>query len=140
MKNLTTDFATKQDKPFLISNSKLSGEIFDRKYKYNEILVAKIDNQSVGYLVYDYLWHHIPFISFIWVVSKYRKSGIGKTLLSYLEKFLIKRGNDMLFSSSEENAIKAQEWHRHMGFKDRGSILGIDDNNTSEVFFKKVIK
>ena len=137
MKYNIIDFAKKQDEHFLINNSKLNSEGFNRKFEHHEILIAKINNQSVGYLVYDYLWHHIPFISFIWVDDKYRKIGIGGALLDYLEKFLITKGYNDLFSSSEENAKEAKAWHRHMDFKDCGSILEINNDNTGEIFFKK---
>ncbi|NHZ85563.1 MAG: GNAT family N-acetyltransferase [Planctomycetia bacterium] len=137
MNDISVKFAGKQDELFLLNNSQLTSEVFNRKYQHDEILIATLDGQAVGFLVFDYLWYHIPFIVFIWINVKYRKKGIGKTLLSHLEKFLLNKGNVILFSSSEENAINAQAWHRHMGFKDCGSISGINYNNTSEVFFKK---
>ena len=140
MQNIIIDFAKKDDEQYLLKNSQLTSEYFNRKHMYDEILVAKIDNQSVGYLVYDYLWHHIPFISFIWVESKYRKNRIGITLLTYFENYLSTKNHNALFSSSEETAINAQTWHRRMGFKNYGSILEINDNNKSEVFFKKNLK
>lgn len=140
MKELSINLATKQNESFLRENAQLSGELFNRKLKYNEILVAKVDNQTVGLLVFDYLWYHIPFIAFIWVDSKYRKNGIGRALLYRLEKFFLKGKNDVLFSSSKENAKEAQAWHKHMGFKECGLISEINDDNTGEVFFRKSLK
>lgn len=139
MKNITIQFTDKPDKSFLLKNSKLPGEIFDRKYQYDEILVAKVENQLVGFLVFDYLWYHIPFISFIWVESKYRKNGIGSALLTHLEKYLSANNHNVLFSSSEKTAIEAQAWHRRMGFEDSGEIIKINDDNIGELFFKKTI-
>jgi len=65
MQNISVNFTTKRDEQFLLNNSQLTSEVFNRKYKYDEILVAKVDNQTVGLLVFDYLWYHIPFIAFI---------------------------------------------------------------------------
>ena len=101
MQNISIDFATKRDEQFLLNNSQLTSEVFNKKYKYNEILVEKVDNTLAGFLILDYLWYHIPFITFIWVNDKYQKSGIGRALLERLEKFLLKGENDVLFSSSE---------------------------------------
>lgn len=140
MQNISVNFTTKRDEQFLLNNSQLTSEVFNRKYKYDEILVAKVDNQTVGLLVFDYLWYHIPFIAFIWVDSKYRKNGIGRALLYRLEKFFLKGKNDVLFSSSKENAKEAQAWHKHMGFKECGLISEINDDNTGEVFFRKSLK
>ncbi len=137
MIDVSVKFAEQQDELFLLKNSQLTSKVFNRKYPHNEILIAKVDGKAIGFLVFDYLWYHIPFIVFIWINIKYRKKGIGKTLLFHLEKFLLNKGNVVLFSSSEENAINAQAWHRYMGFKDCGSISDINDDNTGEVFFKK---
>ena len=140
MKELSINLATKQDESFLRENAQLSGELFNRKLKYNEILVAKVDIQPVGFLIFDYLWYHIPFIAFIWVDDKYRKNGIGRALLYHLEKFLLKGENYVLFSSSEENAKEAQAWHKQMGFKKCGLISEINYGDNGEVFFRKSLK
>ena len=77
MNDLSINFIVKQDKPFLLKYSQLPSEDFDRKYKYEEILIAKVASKTVGLLVFDYLWYDTPFIEFIWVDDKYRKSDIG---------------------------------------------------------------
>lgn len=140
MKELSINLATKQDESFLRENAQLSGELFNRKLKYNEILVAKVDTKPVGFLIFDYLWSKVPFIAQIWIVNGYRKKGIGKGLLNYFERYLSDNNHTMLFSSSMENAKEAQAWHKQMGFKEYGLISEINDDNTGEVFFRKSLK
>ena len=137
MNNINVVFATKLDQYFLTENAHISSELFNRKLKYKEILIAKIDEKRAGILISEYLWSHIPFIAQIWINVDFRKIGIGKSMLNYFEQYLIENNHFILLSSSMENNINAQDWHRHMGFKDCGIISEINDDNTGEVFFKK---
>ena len=137
MQNINIDFATKQDELFIRKNVELTSEFFNRKVKYNEIFVAKVENKQVGFLIFDYLWSEVPFMASIWINPEYRKIGIGKSMLNYFKQYLSDNNYTMLFSSSMENAKEAQAWHKHMGFKECGFISEINDDNTSEVFFRK---
>ena len=137
MKHIVIEFATKQDLQFLQKNTEITADLLDRKLKYNEILIAKVEDRQVGFLIFEYLWSHIPFIAQIWIHADYRKKGIGKSLLNYFEKYLRENNYTILLSSSMENVIEAQAWHKHMGFIDSGLISKINDDNTDEVFFKK---
>jgi len=140
MKNLIVSFATISDNLFLKDNSQLSNKTLNQKLLNNEILVAKSDKKSVGLLILDYLWNHIPFISFIWVDEKYRQFGVGKALLIFLEAYLIKNKYTQIISSSMENAKDAQAWHKHMGFNKCGLISEINADKIGEVFFRKTLK
>ena len=140
MKHIVIEFATKQDLQFLQKNTDITGDLLDRKLKYQEILIAKVEDRQVGFLIFEYLWSHIPFIAQIWIHADYRKKGIGKSLLNYFEKYLRENNYTILLSSSMENAIEAQAWHKHMGFKDSGLISKINDDNTDEVFFRKSLE
>ncbi len=137
MQNINIDFATKQDELFIRKNVELTSEFFNRKVKYNEIFVAKVENKQVGFLIFDYLWSEVPFMASIWINPEYRKIGIGKSMLNYFKQYLSDNNYTMLFSSSMENAKEAQAWHKHMGFKECGFISEINDDNTGEVFFRK---
>ena len=130
MKNINVNFVVQQDEPFLRKNAQSTDELFDRKLKYSEILIAKIDNKPVGFLIFDYLWTDVPFIAQIWIFTDNRKIGIGNGLLNYFEQHLSDNNHIMLFSSSMENAKEAQAWHKHMGFIECGFISEINDDNT----------
>ena len=140
MKNVIISFAKKHDNLFLIDNTQLSHKTLNQKLLNNEIIVAKSDRKSIGLLILDFLWNHMPFISLIWVDKNYRRLGVGRALLIFLEDYLIKNNNEQLISSSMENAQDAQTWHKHMGFKECGLISEINADNIGEVFFRKTLK
>ena len=85
-------------------------------------MLAKVDEKVVGFLIFEYLWSHIPFMVQIWINADYRKKGIVKSMLIYFEQYLSKNNQTILLSSSMENNENAQAWHIHMGFKDCGTI------------------
>lgn len=134
---IAIDFASSEDLQFLKEKSSLTNTLLNFKLNNKEIIIAYNDNDPVGYLMLDYLWGHIPFIAFIKVLREEQRKGIGKQLLNFLESYLKNRGQSILFSSSMENAIEAQTWHRKMGFIDSGLILNINKNNVGEIFFRK---
>jgi ribosomal protein S18 acetylase RimI-like enzyme len=136
MQNVNISFAAKPDNLFLKSNTQLPHRTLNQKLLNKEIIVAKSDRKSIGLLILDFLWNHIPFISFIWVVEKYRRLGVGRALLIFLENYLIENNNEQLISSSMENAKDAQAWHQHMGFKECGLISEINADNVGEEFLK----
>ncbi len=133
---LKIDFAELSDKDFLVENSKLAESQIRTKIKNKEVLIARKESRQVGYLIFDFLWGHIPFISFIDVLPEYQREGIGKTLLVSLEEHLSK-DYTVLFSSAMEDAIGAQTWHKKMGFVNSGIIYKINEDKSAEVFFRK---
>ena len=140
MQNVIISFATKPDNLFLKSNTQLPQRTLNQKLLNKEIIVAKSDRKSIGLLILDFLWNHIPFISFIWIDEKYRRLGVGRALLIFLENYLIENNNEQLISSSMETVKDVQAWHQHMGFKECGLISEINADNVGEIFFKKSLK
>jgi len=140
MQNVIISFATKPDNLFLKSNTQLPHRTLNQKLLNKEIIVAKSDRKSIGLLILDFLWNHIPFISLIWIDEKYRRLGVGRALLIFLENYLIENNNEPLISSSMENVKDVQAWHQHMGFKECGLISEINADNVGKVFFKKSLK
>lgn len=114
-------------------------EIIRRKIGWNEIIVAEVEGKRIGYLRFEYLWSKIPYIALILVEKTYRRQGVGRVTLEFLEAFLGKSGHKVLLSSSQANEPEPQAWHRAMGFKDCGFIVGINDGGIREIFFRKYI-
>jgi GNAT superfamily N-acetyltransferase len=110
-----------------------------RKIGSDEVLIAEIDGQRKGYLRLDYLWSNVPYIGLIYVLESARKQGIGRALLSFLEKHLRSNGYTTLLSSSQVDEPSPQAWHRHMGFEECGILNGINPGGVGEVFFRKVL-
>ncbi|MGU8984642.1 GNAT family N-acetyltransferase [Clostridium perfringens] len=113
-------------------------EVISNKIDMKEVIVAELDNKVVGCLKIEYIWTHIPFISYIVVKDGLRGSGIGGSLLNFLEEYLKKEKNsEFLLSSSMTDATKAKKWHIRRGFEECGFITSINENNVGEVFFRK---
>jgi GNAT superfamily N-acetyltransferase len=113
--------------------------ILARKIAAEEILIAEMAGERVGFLRLEYLWSEIPYVALIWVLEPYRRQGVGRALLAFLESFLRARGHAVLMSSSQVNEAEPQSWHRHMGFAECGFLAGINPGDVGEVFFRKTL-
>lgn len=114
--------------------------IISNKIEMKEVIVAELEGEIVGCLKIEYIWTHMPFISYVIVKEGLRTSGIGAKLLSFLENYLKEEKNsEFLLSSSMIDATKAQKWHMRRGFKECGFISSINENGVGEVFFKKYL-
>jgi N-acetylglutamate synthase-like GNAT family acetyltransferase len=111
----------------------------DWKLQNDEIILAEMEKELVGYLRVEYLWAEYPYIGLIIVRPEHQRKGIGRKLLAYLEEHLERQGIYELYSSSQVNEPEPQEWHRHMGFRECGMINGINDGSIGEVFFRKML-
>jgi GNAT superfamily N-acetyltransferase len=106
-----------------------------------EVIIALFGKKIVGIIKFSYLWATRPYIGLIFVKKEFRKKGVGRKLLAFLEKFLVKEGYSYLFISSEEDEKKPQAWHKKMGFFKCGvlSSINLPQSASREVFFCKKI-
>jgi GNAT superfamily N-acetyltransferase len=104
-----------------------------------ELLLAEVGGEAVGYAKLDWIGSWLPFLGLIFVTKEHRKKGVGRALLTFLEERLRERGKDRLASSSEILEPEPQAWHRRMGFRDAGILLGVNDDDSGEVFFLKAL-
>lgn len=111
------------------------------KIKDSEIIIAREDAEIVGLLRFNYIWSTRPYIEFVFIKEDKRGRGVGKELLNFLENYLIKHEYSFLFSSSEEQDVKAIEWHKKNGFQEMGKLndLNLPHDKIAEVFFSKKI-
>lgn len=93
----------------------------------------------IGCLKIEYIWTHLPFISYIVIKNDFRASGVGKSMLTFLEEYLRNNGQDTLLSSTMTDALRPQKWHLKMGFVECGMLCGINDDGVGEIFFKKAL-
>jgi ribosomal protein S18 acetylase RimI-like enzyme len=111
------------------------------KIALNEIILAEFRSRIVGYLRLEYLWMKIPYVGLIHVSPGYRRKGIGRAMLSFLEQRLRREGHNILLSSSQVNEpFPSQAWHRAVGFDECGIINGINKGGIGEVFFRKKLQ
>ncbi len=141
---INIDFATIDDfedfRLFDPHSKYINPQLIKSKIQNSEIILAKEDIEIVGLLRLNYIWSTRPYIEFIFVKEDRRNSGIGKQLLQFLEEYL-RSEYAYLFSSSEEQDLKAIEWHKRNGFKEMGKLtdLNLPHDTTAEIFFSKKI-
>jgi GNAT superfamily N-acetyltransferase len=121
----------------VVEDDYVTEQVIRHKIVNNEIILAELDGQPIGYVRIEYLWSNIPYIGVIFVLDEYRREGIGLMLLKFLIEHLKSLGYDELYSSSQVNEPEAQAWHRGNGFIECGIINGLNEGEIGEVFFRK---
>lgn len=114
-----------------------NSEKIKNKICMKEVFVAENNNEIIGCLKIEYIWTHLPFISYIVIKDNFRKAGLGKAMITYLEEYLKNSGQNTLLSSTMTDALPQQKWHKKNGFKECGILCGINDHGVGELFFKK---
>ena len=135
------------DLDFAHQDGYIPGEVLKRKIeeqtlnldRIEDVVIAEWEGKRVGYVRLEYLWSIVPYISLIQVLPEYRRQGVGKALLRFIETFLRNAGHEALYSSSQADEPEPQAWHRHVGFEECGFIAGINDG-VGEVFFRKRLR
>ena len=141
-------FARRDDLDFAYQDGYIPAEVLKRKIegqlavnpdRIEDIVIAEWNGKRVGYVRLEHLWSIVPYISLIQVLPEYRRQGVGKALLRFIETFLRDAGHEALYSSSQADEPEPQAWHRHMRFEECGFIAGINDG-IGEVFFRKSLR
>ena len=141
-------FARLDDLDFAYQDGYIPAEVLKRKIEgqlalnpdcIEDVVIAEWSGKRVGYVRLEYLWSIMPYISLIQVLPEYRRRGVGKALLRFIETFLREAGHEVLYSSSQADEPGPQTWHRYMGFEECGFITGINEG-VGEVFFHKNLR
>ena len=125
--------------PAKILKSKIEAQLALNPDRIEDVVIAEWNGKRVGYVRIEYLWSIVPYIALIRVLPEYRRQGVGKALLRFIETFLRDAGHEALYSSSQADEPEPQAWHRHVGFEECGFIVGINDG-IGEVFFRKCLR
>lgn len=133
---ISVRLADRCDLDFVSQDGFLSLDTVQRKIDAGEVVLAE-RTQPVGYARFELMWSRLPYLTLIWVLPEQRRQGVGRALLSYLEAMLQQRGFRALLSSSTATEAEPQAWHRHMGFRDCGTLAGLNEGGIGEVFFRK---
>ncbi len=141
-------FARLDDLDFAYQDGYIPAEVLKRKIeaqtvlnpdRIEDVVIAEWNGKRVGYVRLEYLWSIVPYIALLQVLPQYRRRGVGKALLRFIETFLRDVGHEALYSSSQTDEPEPQAWHRHVGFAECGFIAGINDG-VGEVFFYKSLR
>lgn len=136
--DISVRHATHGDLSFVGQDGYIKPEEIQRKIDRGEVLLAEVEGEPAGYLRVEFLWSMQPYLSLIRVLDRYRRRGVSRALLGYLEDTLRTRGHSVLFSSSQVDEAEPQAWHRHMGFEESGVINGLNEGGVGELFFRRV--
>ncbi|MCS7458641.1 GNAT family N-acetyltransferase [Paenibacillus doosanensis] len=117
----------------------ISAQLLAYKLANEEIVLAEMNRELIGYLRLEHLWGKSPYIGLIIVRPDCQKQGVGRGMLQFLEDRLRSKGQSALYSSSQVNEKEPQEWHRRMGFRECGIISGINEGDVGELFFVKAL-
>lgn len=129
-------FASQGDLPFVSRDRYLPSEVVARKIALDEVIVAEVEGERVGYLRLEYLWSTVPYVALIDVLEAHRGRGIGKALLAFAVDFLRGRGHAALYSSFQSNEPAPRAWHLHVGFEPAGAIAGLNEDGSDELFVR----
>ena len=141
-------FARLDDLDFAYQDGYIPAAVLKRKIEaqtalnpdhIEDVVIAEWNGKRVGYVRLEYLWSIVPYIALIQVLPEYRRQGVGKALLQFIEEFLRNTGHKALYSSSQTDEPEPQAWHRHIGFEECGFVAGINDG-IGEVFFRKSLR
>ncbi len=124
--------------PAAVLKRKIDAQVALNPDRIEEIVIAEWNGKRVGYVRLEYLWSIVPYIALIRVLPEYRRQGVGKALLRFIETFLRDAGHEALYSSSQADEPEPQAWHRYMGFEECGFIAGINDGVGEVIFCKSL--
>lgn len=121
----------------VVEDGYVTEKVIRNKIVNDEIIVVELDGQLIGYIRLEYLWSTTPYIGLVFIIDEYRKAGVGRKMLEFLEEHLRTHGYDVLMSSSQANEPEPQAWHRAIGFEECGMISGLNEGGIGEIFFRK---
>ena len=129
--------ATPDDLAFVSRDGQLPAERIARMIADGHIYLATSNAEPAGYARIEYLWSKFPFVALIWVLEQHRRHGVGRALLTAIERDARMAGHEFLYSSSQADEPLPQAWHRRMGFAECGLIAGFNRGGVGEIFFRK---
>jgi len=99
------------------------------------VYVATIEEEIVGYCVFDHSFFSRGFISLLIVHPEHRRKGIGSELVRHVEHLC---ESERLFTSTNQSNKPMQSLLRKMGYKRSGVVDDLDPGDP-EVFFSKKV-
>ena len=112
----------------------------DRKEEISrgEILVSVIDNKIAGYMTHNRSFYARPFAQFVCVNECFRNKGVAKALYMEAEKLYKDEGDELIFSSTEDDNKIMLGFFERNGWQKSGVIHNIQ--RQTEIIFVKRLK
>lgn len=100
-----------------------------------ECVIAKLNGEAVGFAVCDCSFFGYPYLTLIIVNPQFRRQGIAKALISYIEN---NTKSEKLFTSTNESNITMQKVCDSLGYIRSGIIENLDDGDPELIYFKRL--
>lgn len=109
----------------------------DRKQEIvkGEVLVAVINDKIAGYMTHNRSFYARPFAQFVCVKECFRKNGVAKALYQEAEKLYAEDGDELIFSSTEDDNEIMLGFFERNGWQKSGVIHNIQ--RQAEILFVK---
>lgn len=121
--SLKIRLAEECDFEILSRNDKhVSAEMLKKKISDKNILIAEKNGEFAGWLRYNLFWDEMPFMNMLFVIEKFRGTGIGRELVRNWEKMMSEQGYKFLLTSTQANEY-SQHFYRKLGYSDLGGFF-----------------
>lgn len=121
--SLKIRLAEECDLEILFQNDKhVSAEMLKKKISDKNILIAEKNGEFAGWLRYNLFWDEMPFMNMLFVIEKFRGTGIGRELVRNWEKMMSEQGYKFLLTSTQANEY-SQHFYRKLGYSDLGGFF-----------------
>jgi ribosomal protein S18 acetylase RimI-like enzyme len=119
------------DKEVIGSDSRR--EYIKKSIEAARCIVAKNQNNIVGFLIYETHFFECSFISLIIVSPRERRKGYATSLM---ESFVAISPTDKIFSSTNKSNLTMQKVFLANGFVESGYIENLDEGDPELIYFK----
>ncbi len=117
------EYASVGDVPFLCrAHPKASESMLADQVERREVLVARVNDQIVGWLRFVHFWDTLPLMRELHVLGPHRGCGIGRALVEFWEGEMRCRGHTKVMTSTMSSET-AQGFYRKLGYTDVGGFV-----------------
>ncbi|APH03678.1 GNAT family N-acetyltransferase [Bacillus weihaiensis] len=105
----------------------------EKSIELGNCIIAKEDNDIVGFLIYDTNFFECTFISLIIVSPSNRRKGYASLLMEYM---MSSSPTTKVFSSTNRSNISMQRVFDMNGFFQSGIVENLDEGDPEIIYFK----
>ncbi|WNF38981.1 GNAT family N-acetyltransferase [Bacillaceae bacterium IKA-2] len=125
------DKIVSRDSEVIGNTSRLS--YFEKSIELGHCIIAKEDDDIVGFLIYDTNFFECAFISLVIISPSNRRKGFASLLLDYM---MSKSPTTKVFSSTNRSNISMQRVFDSNGFMQSGIVENLDEGDPEIIYFK----
>lgn len=120
--DINVKYATPDHHIWLADNdTDVSPEIIKEKIATQQILVAEVNSEPVGWLRFGYFWDTIPLMYMLAIEEPFRDKNIGTQLVQFWEHEMKVKKFQLVMTTTQSNET-AQDFYRKLGYTDAGSF------------------